>query len=103
MNVYKQAANALRDAMKVALDSDDIDPTTLSELWRHFLGVQSIAEKMKDVPPKISYQFSLNDSGSISINTSSLHDPDYNVNCWGGQAADTISFDTYGKDVITFS
>ena len=88
MNVYQKASNALKDAMKVALDDDHVDSNTLSELWRHFLGVQSIAEKLKDV-------------GNYSINTGSSM---YDYSIYSPHAADTISFDTqYGQDVVTFS
>jgi hypothetical protein len=103
MNVYDKATLALREAMKTALDSD-IDERLLSELWRHFLGVQSIAKQLKDTAPSIEYKFTVGDSGNINITTSDYWDPDYNINTWpAAAAADTISFSTYGKDTITFS
>jgi hypothetical protein len=103
MNVYDKATLALREAMKTALDSD-IDDRLLSELWRHFLGVQSIAKQMKDTAPQIEYKFSL-DGDHINIERSQYYNPDRNVNIWAydAVAADTVSFSTYGNDVITFS
>jgi len=47
MNDYTRASKALKQAVITALNDDNIEPNTLSELWRHFLGVQAIAEKLK--------------------------------------------------------
>ena len=40
---YKNATDALKEAVIAALRIDE-DPAVLSELWRHFLGVQSIMQ-----------------------------------------------------------
>ena len=91
MNTYKQAAVALREAVITALRDENFDESTLCELWRHFLGVQAIAEKLsKQDPP---------------ANVSSLYDPDYNIsdNLYNFGAADTVStfsFTGVGDDVI---
>ena len=86
MNVYQQAENALKDAVKAALD-DDIDSSLSTELWRHYQGVKTIASQVK---PKASHTFSIGDQplGLEFYNT---------------VAADTINLDTNGEDVITFS
>ena len=94
MNSYKQAAVALREAVITALRDEDFDKSTLCELWRHFLGVQAIAEKLS--------------KEEKSAAVSSLYDPDYNIsdNLYNfGVAADTgstFSFTGVGDDVIKF-
>lgn len=46
MNAYKRASDALKEAVIAALQTEDFDESTLSELWRHYLGVQNISKKM---------------------------------------------------------
>ena len=45
MNVYDQAVTSTKEAFKTALDTD-VDASTLSELWRHYLGLRAIADKI---------------------------------------------------------
>lgn len=91
MNPYKQAAVALREAVITALRDEEFDDTTLCELWRHFLGVQAIAEKLsKQDPPAV---------------VSSPYDPDYNIsdqlyNFGAADSISTFSFSGVGDDVI---
>ena len=90
MNTYQKAANALKEAVKTSLDQD-VDPNLQSEIWRHYQGMQSIANQLKD-------------KDTFTISGSGLYDPDYNINFVGAAGVDTISFgNTYGSDVITFS
>ena len=86
MNVYQQAENALKDAVKAALD-DDIDSSLSTELWRHYQGVKAIASQVK---PKTSYTFSIGDQP-------------LGLDFYNTVAADTINLDTNSEDVITFS
>lgn len=104
MNPYQKAANALREAFKVALDAD-VEENTLSEIWRHYLGVKQIAKNLDYKTEYTEYSFSLSENGNIDITSSPYYNPDYNIGFSSGvAAADTISFgDTYGKDVLTFS
>ena len=103
------AADAARTAFKTALDTDGYDESTLSELWRHYLGLKRInndtpADPYKEytfttAPEESNYNFNLN---SDFIN--------YPVNETGSVAADTISFGagassnwwSGGADVISF-
>ena len=41
---YQNAADAVKDALIAALNNDE-ETNTLSELWRHYLGLRSIADK----------------------------------------------------------
>ena len=92
MNPYQKAADALKVAVKTALD-DNVDANLQSEIWRHFQGMQNIADQLKD--KTTDYNFSL---------STSAFDPDYNITFpTGVVAADTINLDSIGNDVITFS
>lgn len=90
MNSYQKAADALKEAVKTSLDQD-VDSNLQSEIWRHYQGMQSIANQLKE-------------KDSFVISGNGFYDPDYNIN-FAAAAADTISFgNTYqGEDVITFS
>ncbi len=93
MNMYDLATNALRDAVKQAMD-DNVDSSLQCELWRHYQGVKQIAEQL--APKKES---------SNVFNVDFGYDPEGNINISSGLvgAADTISFSTDTKDVVTFS
>lgn len=82
MNAYQRAESALKEAVITALREDNIDINTLTELWRHFLGVQAIAKQLKDVP---------SDSDSLPLTgpplSSEYYDPDYNI------SSDLYNFD----------
>ena len=43
MNSYQKAADALKDAVKSALD-DNVDANLQSEIWRHYQGMENIAK-----------------------------------------------------------
>jgi len=72
MTAYQRAESALKEAVITALREDNVDSNTLSELWRHFLGVQAIARKLKEVS-----------SDSLPLTgpplSSEYYDPDYNI------------------------
>jgi len=90
MNSYQKAADSLKEAVKASLDQD-VDPNLQSEIWRHYQGMQNIANQLKE-------------KDTFAISGEGLYDPDYNINfVAAAQGVDTISFSTYGNDVITFS
>jgi len=90
MNSYQKAADSLKEAVKASLDQD-VDPNLQSEIWRHYQGMQNIANQLKE-------------KDTFAISGEGLYDPDYNINfVAAAQGVDTISFGTYGNDVITFS
>jgi len=89
------AKDAAKKAFKTALDAN-YDENTLSELWRHYLGLNRI------------YQDAPEDNTAISTDPWILGGGDYNFNLssdylTGPVAADTISFSSSGgADVISF-
>jgi hypothetical protein len=87
MNAYQKAEDALKEAVKAALD-DNIDPNLSTELWRHYQGVKSIASQVKQP-----------ESATFTVGDAPLGLEFYNQPV----AADTINLDSVGQDVITFS
>lgn len=111
----KAAVEALKTALHVAIDDENFNRNHLSELWRHYNGVQTIYEGCPEDPA---------DPFEDSIDP--WHNPDYNftltsdyldegfgagtVNAAGpvssisfGAGADSISINTSGgADVISF-
>ena len=90
MNTYQQAADALKAAVKASLDQD-VDSNLQSEIWRHYQGMQNIANQLEH-----KESFSL--SGV-------MYDPDENIQFTEGPfAADTVSLGnlTFGDDIISF-
>ncbi len=94
MNMYDLATKALKDAVKAALD-DNVDAALQCELWRHYQGVKQIAKQLEPASTESSNVFNVNFG----------YDPDSNINIPSGSnvAADTISFTSDTKDVVTFS
>ena len=84
---FDAAVDAVREAFKEAVDAKDFDRSTLSEVWRHYQGLQTIAEglpKHTHTVPEDIITFGDN----ITINTDDLQDvmfpdgtynPDYNI------------------------
>ena len=93
----KAATEALKAALHSAIDDPKFNRNHLSELWRHYNGVQTIYEDCADDVPQIQFQQDILDSmGSISLDSDPLVDPVFAagpVNLPGGE----------GQDVITFS
>ena len=96
MNSYQKAVDALKVALKDSLDNN-VDSNLQGEIWRHYQGMKNISEQLK---PSLS--FSLDGVDRVMD-----YNPDENINFTLGAdtfaAADTISLDTFGTDVITFS
>lgn len=104
------ATEALKKALHSAIDDPNFNRNHLSELWRHYNGLQTITEACADDVPQIEFPSSpiyLNDNYDFQ------NSPAYTASADG----DTISFsgDTFaaqpvdlggvigGQDVITFS
>ena len=80
---FDKAVDAVKEAFKAAVDTKDFDRSTLSEVWRHYQGLETIAEglpKRPDLGPDlVDIQF-----------PDGTYDPDYNISVPTGD----ISFDT---------
>ena len=106
----KAATEALKKALHSAIDDPKFNRSHLSELWRHYNGVQTIYEDCADDVPQIQFQqdlltetpagdyfFSPEANGewpssSISLSSDTI------------AAAGPVNIDTnFGQDVITFS
>lgn len=83
---YMTAADAARDVLILGL-KDNLDQSTLGELWRHYLGLRCIAEGITP-PPK---DFSVSDEG-IEYPYSSYPAAAESVTLDFGQGQDVISF-----------
>lgn len=84
---FKNAVDAIRVALKSALDDPDFNQNDLSEVWRHYLGMKAISEKVTE-------------NDSIELRYEDIvkgYDPDYNV-----YAAGPVDLDQ-GQDIISFS
>ena len=96
MNSYQKAVDALKVALKDSLDNN-VDSNLQGEIWRHYQGMKNISEQLK---PSLS--FSLDGVDRVMD-----YNPDENINftldTGTFAAADTISLNTSGTDVITFS
>tara|TARA_A200000159_G_scaffold39998_2_gene36581 strand:+ start:1871 stop:2284 length:414 start_codon:yes stop_codon:yes gene_type:complete len=98
------ATEALKQALHSAIDDPNFNRSHLSELWRHYNGLQTITEQCPDDVPQIEFP-----SSPIYLND--------NYDFQNIESSDTISFsgDTFaaqpvdlggvigGQDVITFS
>ena len=89
-NEFDNAVYALRGALKAAIDDPTFDRNSLQEMWRHYQGVQTIAEGISDASQS-AYDF---DNTSL-----------YPVEFTGVNAAQgNVEINTgFGQDVITFS
>ena len=87
--IYQTAVDSVKDALIEALNTDE-ETNTLSEIWRHYLGLRAIADKAAG-------------EVSESIFGDTLTFVDSKNNYWeddgisltgnpGGMSADTISF-----------
>ena len=87
-NEFDNAVYALRGALKAAIDDPTFDRNSLQEMWRHYQGVQTIAEGIPDAS-----------ESALNFDSSSLYPEEFTVN-----AAQNVEINTgFGQDVITFS
>ena len=90
MSKYSQAEIAARDAVIQAL-YDNVPQNTLSELWRHYLGLRTIAETTEEKPSTSNVDF-----GNLTFTTGDQYP-------YGYGSADTVAFPgAEGQDVISF-
>lgn len=95
---FTVAVDALRDAFKSALDDPNFPDNTLAEVWRHYLGMQSI---LKNLPKEYTYTLNkdADTDGNIHFNLTGLDEYPYVV-----AAAGSVPIPgSIGEDVITFS
>jgi hypothetical protein len=90
---YQNATDSLREAVISALNNDE-ETTTLSELWRHYLGMRSMSDAAykdschsDDVNPRSNQSFWEDDGISLTGNP-------------GTASSDTISFN-FNDTIIT--
>ena len=91
MSKYSQAEIAARDAVIQAL-YDNVPQNTLSELWRHYLGLRNIAETTEEKLSTTNVDLGLID---FNVDTSESYP-------YGYGAADTISLGSAGTDTLSF-
>ena len=88
MNSYQKAADALKDAVKSALD-DNVDANLQSEIWRHYQGMENIAKQLEGVGV-------YNPDFNISVDSSNSYD--------FVLAGEPVKLDfSASSDVVTFS
>ena len=107
------ATEALKKALHSAIDDPKFNRNHLSELWRHYNGLQTITEACADDVPQIQFQQELLTESPGSYD---FWAPDENGH-WPSSPIDGISLSSdtiaaagpvnldtsYGQDVITFS
>ncbi len=93
---FDAAVVALRDALKAAIDDPTFDRNDLSEVWRHYQGLQTITERVPGAPQSV---YNIPTEGPLNFDA-------IGSEFYGNVAAgpvDNISISTSGQDVITFS
>ena len=93
---FDAAVVALRDALKAAIDDPTFDRNDLSEVWRHYQGLQTITER---IPGGAQSVFNTSNTGALDFGA-------LGSEFYGNVAAgpvDKISISTAGQDVISFS
>ena len=110
---FDAAVDAVKEAFKEAVDTKDFDRSTLSEVWRHYQGLQTIAEGLPAHKRHDSVTFGSDTTFNLDETGLTLGNEDvdinFNLNDAVG-AADTVPV-TFGgglqggagSDVITFS
>lgn len=84
---FANAVDAIRVALKSAIDDPNFNQNDLSEVWRHYLGMKAISERVTEEDTiKLSYEDIVKG-----------YDPDVNV-----YAAGPVDLDQ-GRDIISFS
>ena len=83
---FDKAVDAVKEALHAAIDTKDFNRSTLSELWRHYQGLQTISEGLPEHKEHDSKTFDTkNVPGFESDYTPGIfpdgcYDPDYNIN-----------------------
>ena len=117
---FDKAVDAVKEALHAAIDTKDFNRSTLSELWRHYQGLQTISEGLPEHKEHDSITFDTkNVPGFESDYTPGIfpdgcYDPDYNINLFnndplsgniefGAAAPAVVTFGGAGEDVLNFS
>lgn len=99
---FYQAVDAIRVALKAAIDDPNFDESQLSEVWRHYLGMKAIYKSLPSA--KIEFQQSSVKYEDI-IKCEGLDDQPIAagfVNIPGGMGEDAISFGDYKSQEYRF-
>ena len=91
-NEFDNAVNALRSALKAAIDDPTFDRNNLSEVWRHYQGLQTITES---IPGGATSAF----TQDLGLSTSDYINFDLSDTV---AAAGNIEINTPGQDMISF-
>lgn len=95
-NEYHDAERAVKAAFMWALENEE-NESTLSELWRHYLGIKTIAKSQKLVESFVD--FNLDTPGDSPFDNYGAAGPvDWNLYGDGAYVPGGM-----GQDVITFS
>ena len=100
---FETALDAVKEALHAAIDTKDFDRNALSELWRHYQGLQTIARdnaKGHDESPSISFDYnpwSISTSDADGIGPDGCYNPDYNI------SLGNLGNLSVNDDVITFN
>lgn len=74
---FSTAVDAVRDALKEAIDTPNFDRNTLSEVWRHYQGLTTILESLEqpnETTAEENYSFNFGAAESINYYGSSGQD-----------------------------
>jgi hypothetical protein len=103
-NSYQTAADSVKNALISALNNDE-DTRTLSEIWRHYLGLRAIADQA-------CADQAMSSEDNITFNSSSASPFDWGqdgISFTGNPTATVVAADTVaisslgGQDIITFN
>ncbi len=109
MSKYSEAEIAARDAVIQAL-YDNVDQNTLGDLWRHYLGLRTIAETKPKAEEKIfltenevngkkdNITFNISD-GTIPV-PGGIGDDNFRVDDNGFVAGDAVNTVNYSNDIV---
>ena len=91
-NEFDNAVNALRSALKAAIDDPTFDRNNLSEVWRHYQGLQTITERiLGGATSAFTQDLGLSTSDYINFDLSDTV-----------AAAGNVEINTPGQDMISF-
>jgi len=100
---FDKALDAVKEAFKEAVDTKDFDRSTLSEVWRHYQGLQTITEGLPEHKDHDSIEFNLPD-GCYDPDYMNDYKIDFGKNDLAFDAAQPVTFPAAGgEDVLSFS
>ena len=92
---FQKATDALKEAFKEALEDDNFDQNTISEVWRHYQGMKRITKDLPKHEHTDNRIFLSDENGMGSVMTTDFSStyaagP---VHIQGGAGSDVISFE----------